>query len=405
MGKRRRESDEVARWAGLLAAGEGDAAGAAAWIAAGGTDPDLPGQWPEPLQVAVVERAADTADPTLLAALAAAGLSKRGAKALRRARHRLRNRGIEVPEPQGAGTVERGREREPSSLLTDVDATGSRILLLVRSADEGVDVAEAREHVLDGLVALRQSELSRREYREQVERGLTARGVPHIEIDYASARDLLVRARERARAAGRADAAQAYGEAMIRFPRGGGSPRPGARAQLGAPDLAADRPALREAVRLHELDEFRTWAIAPEALDRLFLKLQEVEQSPLYINEAQKVEQRAAMIRRAAEESFDEPVRELHAARLEAMADYLLWSDREAEAWLALVAATHLADRSQDVIENPFVMSMVDKLLPKVGAAAGEPGLVAAPPGVEAADATPDGEDEDQGGGGLIVLP
>jgi len=174
---------------------------------------------------------------------------------------------------------------------------------------------------------------------------------------------------------------------MVRFPRGDASPRAGARALLGPLSDADRRDALREAARLHELDEFRSWFLPHEQLELLHLKIQEVESSELYINDAQREEQRVAAFRRVAEEYFSGPERELQAARIEAMTDYLLWSDREAEARLALAVADHLADPECDINENAFAMAMIDKIHRRAGAVPASEGSSA----------------EEESGGGLIV--
>jgi hypothetical protein len=288
---------------------------------------------PEPLALAVLEGAVLAGSPALPEALATSA-HKALAKAAKKALYRLRSRGIDVPE---ARPVQEPPAPRPAStpetlpaVLSRLDGLGERVMELARPLRGGgvelIQVLFTDEH---GVVRLEVGETNRNTYRRMVKEATAPGPDGAVEITHAEAVERL------AAAAGqnlRSRSAFPKGtEAVLRHL--GIEPR---ETVLELPPPEPDDERLsREAHTLHDDPEVRGWMPPVAELERLALKVDEIETSPLALSPAQRDEELIQAARSLAHAFFTPEVRRLYAGRLWEMA---LHFERRERPHLAQVA-------------------------------------------------------------------
>ncbi|MEK6608567.1 MAG: hypothetical protein AABZ30_12980 [Myxococcota bacterium] len=252
--------------------------------------------------------------------------SKDVAKQARRALHKLRSRGVAVPEPPAppprfAPTPTRV-ETDAVALASAADGGGQRAVWLVRDQT----IYEARISETAGLVELLFGEAGRRQVRTIRDKLLALADLLVADVPPDYARWLMEEAYERTLAARRAvppgfaRARPALGPAERRFQR---------HPALDAVELAAE---LDDPAPFLDGPVVRTWAPEREALDRCALHLAEVDQSRIVVDQRQRDEQRAATLAREADAYFTPERRALWGLRLLDVAYLLHARRRDAEA-------------------------------------------------------------------------
>jgi hypothetical protein len=316
-------------------------------------------------------------DAEALARLAESS-DKATAKAARRGLHALRSRGVKVvapaprpPAPAPSPSPTAAAAAELPCLASSIDASGERALWLVR-ADRGggMLVYEAYVHESHGVSQFRRSELSRKSWRKVGrELGGDREHFSVAEVPWSYARAELEEAYRRNLATGRA--------APVEFLR--------ARPQLGKAEPLAQHPALEiwpeapveavaEAARLHELAECRAWIPEQEELERTAIKLSEVAQSQLVVDEQQRRAARADALARAVREYFADPARRARWRRRLLDTAYLLHQrGRDDDGALARAVAEQMA-AGGPAEESPFAQRLFEKCfrLDEPAAEAGE---------------------------------
>jgi hypothetical protein len=251
-------------------------------------------------------------------------LPKAGRKALRRAHHRLRSRGVDLPEVKPAQLVATLEGR--GVLECHVYNTGrskARRFLRDFQQREGFATVPAPSEAVRALV--------RRIAAQQPPDRQLPRGFSEWQSQLANAPE--------------------------------GAPTPGglARAELGGEPEPA---ALRRAAELVSGAEVGPWPPAPEVLQRLAERLGEVTRGAVIVSEAQRREQAEQVLENGLEEIFAEPFSNQTAARFEETA-YVFWKrDRENDARDCLAAAA--AFRAGGAKENPVAKAIVEVVLAPV---------------------------------------
>ncbi|HJZ85852.1 MAG TPA: hypothetical protein VKN99_11810 [Polyangia bacterium] len=288
------------------------------------------------------------------------------AKAARRGLHHLRTRGVKV----AAAPVARERTRTPEArpaaaevpcLASSIDGSGERAIWLARAEPGagGVSIYEAYVHEQNGLTGFRVSEATRKSFRQLVRELLgESKQFSVAEVPWRWARAEIEEAYRRNLSVGRA--------APVDFLR--------VRPQLGKAEPLAEHPALelwpqapevpREAgLRLHELPECRPWVPDPIEIERVALKLGEVDQSQLLVNDQQKAAARADVMARAVREYFaDAGRRERMRRRLLDTAHLLALAGpaRAEDARAARAVADHFAPGASPE-DSPFAQRLFEK--------------------------------------------
>ena len=303
--------------------------------------------------------------PPLLAALFGRTPDKARRKALKRTWHRLKTRGLAVPEellPREEPEFGKVRPAAVKSLVSPILGNGESYLVLEGPREVlGGNFLVAR---LSDVLGLQECHLLNLKSQQVTEfwdhyrqHGLTE-WFP-VPGPYA------VRLLEEAYAgkAAVAQAKSAYGTLRDKVVKNWGAPEE-------APDLEQALPVLEpaEANRLLEQSRqlathpiFQTWMPVLEELNPWLDKVKEVEESPLVLSEPQKQARLDALFDEATQAIYPAAIRPFWRRRLLSMAYYLDLSQHPAEARLAQAAAADLgaAPRSAIAGENPFLKGLV----------------------------------------------
>lgn len=287
-------------------------------------------------------------------------LSKAGRKALRRVRHRLRSRGIEVeeaPREPRVATLPELDDRVGGAWISPLDPAGARILYLIEPHPQGgVRLFEAVVDDARGLLGFDVYSAGRKKARAFL-RALTERPrFAAVEAPEDAARSLLARAV----AAHPADRPLPRGFAEWRShlaPRDEKTPLPGAVAEeaLGA------RGEPEAAAALVREGRVGPWPPREEVLRKIYERLREALESRVVVSEAAKREQIDGLLEDAATEIFEGEGSRQAAHRLRETA-YVLWrGDEEAEARACLAGAA--AFEAQEPRANPVARALVEAML------------------------------------------
>ncbi len=351
----------------------------------GAPEPD-PG-WPEHLIAALAELR-HPGVPPLLAALFGGEADPRIRKALKKALHRLKTRGIPVPAdlpPAPDAAPRPAPAPEVAARVTPIFGPGERFLVLEGSrAVLGGTVVVARLSDTAGIVEFHNLAANRAQ-RQELRDSLAQQGLSEwAEAPPAYA----VRLLEEAYALNpEAAAAAEYAAIRDRLWRRLGRPEEAPDPETAMPAVS-DRelaPALDEARELARHPWFHSWLPEPSRLAPWLAKLMEAETSPLILAEHQKQARREAILEEAVRELFPPTSRELLRRRLLHQAYYchLRQLGREARALKAAAQDLALPQKSPLLGESPFLLALVHAALRRAreSQAPPSPGLVAPPAG------------------------
>ena len=309
--------------------------------------------------------------PPLLAALFGACGDKERRKALKRAFHKLKTRGVPVStellpreEPTlGAPPYPAIVKAEVSPVLGNGDSyvilegpkeiLGGNFLVARLS-----DVAGLRECHLLNIKGKQQQNEFWDHYRQH---GLSQ----WFPVPGAYAARLLEQGWKHPDA--EAAAKSSYGALRQKVLENWGRPE-------DAPDLEAELPPLDPGERSRLLEQsrqlvtdplFQTWMPALEEISPWLEKFQEVQDSPLVLSDQQKQVRTDALLDEATRTHYPPENRPFWRRRLLAMAYYLKEGHRLEEARTARAAADELADPAPSSLsgENPFLKSLVQLAL------------------------------------------
>jgi hypothetical protein len=304
-------------------------------------------------------------DPTPLLAADAGALSKVAKKALRRAHHRLRSRGVEIGEPVAervVATIGQVEEALSGAVLTAVDPRGSRMAYLVEPNPSGG--TRIFEIMLDDERGIGAFEIysAARGKASRFLQSLTRRGDrPAVDAPSDSVRALI--ARVASHQPSTRSAPRSFSEWRSRITSvDDGTPTPGmlAREALGAVG-AADAERATELVRERSLGP---WPPETPVLQETAEKIVELEKSEIEISDTARREQVDGILAGAVVELYAEPYASRCAERFEEMA-YVYWKwEQEDDARACLAAAD--AFGSSTSTEQPLARVMLEVLLSPV---------------------------------------
>jgi hypothetical protein len=321
---------------------------------------------PLPESIPEVETALAQQDVRALQTLAAAP-DKQTAKAAKRALHRLRARGVVIPEVQAKPETRPGpaasrlpEAREPF-LASVIDGNGDRVVLMPLKAPLGFELHVAILSEERGIVELSAQQFSRRQLRAIIaEHDSEAREVLR-EIPAAKAAALLAEAiqlnPESSNVPRARELLRTLSVASPPVTSSAPDPRSGAAVETDARD---DR-ALRESAQLLESPALRGYAPTREVLEAIGQKLEEVMVSPLLVDETQRLAQMRHALERSAAEFFTPARRALLGARLRDAAEFFASrGDGENAARARAVSAALSSERP--VQEIPFARGMFERI-------------------------------------------
>jgi hypothetical protein len=296
----------------------------------------------------------------VLLALDDGSLPREGCKALRRLRHRLRSRGVDVeekaPEPR-VSSLPPVEDVLSEGYVSPIDPSGTRIAYLLEANPSGG--ARLFEVVIDdrlGVVDCQAYSSGRAKVRKFL-RQVTGRAhfaaaeAPPDSVRALIARAVAVQAADRSLPQGFSEWRARLTEVQDETP----TPGELVRGALGDDPAASD---LRPAVELVKQGRVGPWPPSQDALASLAERLEETISSPLIVSGTTRREQIDAVIREFLEETYTDEgaAREAHRFRETA---YVFWKRGDEEAATACLAAA-LAFESAPIGENQVARAMLE---------------------------------------------
>jgi hypothetical protein len=304
--------------------------------------------------------AVEPAGEEILLAFDEGSLPKAGRKLLRRVRHGLRSRGVEVvekaPEPM-VSSLPPIQDELSGGYVSPIDPSGTRIAYLLESNPSGG--ARLFEVVIDdhlGVVDCQVYSSGRskvRQFLRQVtgREHFAAAEAPPDSVRALIARAAAVQAADRSLPQGFSDWKARLTDVQK------DTPTPGelVRQALGDGPAAAD---LEPAVELVKQGRVGPWPPSQDALEGLAERLEDTVSSPLIVSGATRRQRIDTVIGEFLEETYTEAgaAREAHRFR---EAGYVFWKRGDEEAARTCLAAA-LAFESSPIGENPVARAMLE---------------------------------------------
>lgn len=311
-------------------------------------------------------RIAEPAALEFLASLEKRAADKEIRKEVRRSLFKLAQKGFTAPRPEPnepanpKPILKLGSEIE--GYLSSVDGAGGRLVWLARpQAGSGLQLLQGMVSDREGLVQAGGALLRRKELRRMAEEIKKNHGVTMISIPWEYGDQILYEGFEKARTLGRGE----LDFPSLRSIFNASKPKPLSHPVydcLSTDDVHSG--AWRElSRRLLDEPEFRPWVLDEDWVKPYLEKVGTAQESRLVLNQVQKEERFAGIVRDAVRELFSGEVGRLFQKRMEDMALYLYETKREEQAKLALALALQLKEENLGMLDISFFTGLVQKSL------------------------------------------
>lgn len=313
---------------------------------------------------------------------------KRLKKEIRRSLFKLAQRGVAAPQVE----ADRASRREPilglgpriEGYLSSVDGAGGRLVWLAKpQAGSGIQLLQGMVSDREGLVRVGAAVVKRKELRAMAREIKERHGVTMISVPWEYADRWLYEAYEAARARGQSGIEQFT---SLRALFASGKPEEAAHpvyARVSGDEARSG--AWRElSRRLLEEPEFRPWVLDEDWVEPYLAQIERAQESRLVLNEMQKEERLAGIVRDAIGGLFSPEKAKILQRRMEDMALHLIETGREAEARLALSVGLQFAEGNPGPLDISFLTGLAQKsfafyLGRRKAKAAEEPSLIVKP--------------------------
>jgi hypothetical protein len=302
--------------------------------------------------------------PTLLAALFGEARDKVRRKALKKTLHRLKTRGVSVPDdllPREEAAIGAPRPGTAAVFVSSIFGTGESYVILEGPPEVlGGNFLASRVSDTEGFKECALLSLNRKEQREFWEHFREQGLVEWFSPSPAYAVRLLEEAYTRNPDAG--SGTSQYVALREKIFRHWGHPEAAPDLDLARPPIpAAERGRFLEHARKLALNPlFHSWLPRREEIEPWLAKLQEVQDSPLVLSDQQKQVRADAVLEEATLALYPRESRAAWRRRLLTMAYYLHLQGREEDSGAARAAADlDDPDRSGLTGENPFLKGLV----------------------------------------------
>ncbi len=286
-------------------------------------------------------------------------------KEIRRSLFKLSQKGLTVPENKPSGSIglssllKAGSETE--GYMSSVDGGGGRLLWIAKpQPGHGLQTIQAMVSDREGLLRLGGAHIRRKELRNMSREIKDKHGVSMISVPWEYADQTLYEAYEKSKSRGRT------GFENFRELRAG--------IASGKPKLQ-DHPIYRrlssetvnegawreQSRRLLEEPELHFWFIDEDWVKPYLSQLEEAQSSRLVLNQVQKEERLAGIVRDAVKAFCAGEIGPLLQRRMEDMALYFLETGREDAARLSLAVAFQISTGDPGPLDISFLTGLVHK--------------------------------------------
>lgn len=312
-------------------------------------------------------RIAEPAALEFLTSLEKRAADKEIRKEIRRSLFKLAQKGFTVPRPEPNEPVnpkpilKLGLQIE--GYLSSVDGAGGRLVWLARpQVGSGLQLLQGMVSDREGLVQAGGSLLRRKELRRMAQDIKENHGITMISIPWEYGDQILYEGYEKTKTLGRGGVEQFP---SLRSIFNASKPKPLSHPVYDC--LSTDNVhsgAWRElSRRLLDEPEFRPWVLDEDWVKPYLEKVGTAQESRLVLNQVQKEERFASIVRDAVRELFSGEVGRLFQKRMEDMALYLYETKREEQAKLALALALQLKEENLGMLDISFFTGLVQKSL------------------------------------------
>lgn len=317
--------------------------------------------------VFLLGRIPDTASVKALTDLERTTSDKEVQREIRRALYKLAQKGLSVSRPDS------NRESPPKQTfslspevegyLSSVDGIGGRLVWLARpQAGSGIQLLQGMVSDREGLLRVGGALIRRKELRHMAQDIKKNHGFIMISIPWKYGDQILYEGFEKAKSLGRSGVEQFPSLRAIFNPT---KPKPSPHPIYSRLDPDESRSgAWRELCRrILDEAEFRPWILDEDWVKPYLQQVEEAQESRLVLNQLQKEERIAGIVRDAVREIFSGERARIFQRRMEDMALYLLETDRGEQGRLALAVALQLGEGDLGALDVSFVTGLIQKSL------------------------------------------
>jgi len=283
---------------------------------------------------------------------------------IKRSLFKLSQKGVVLPpepsaEKKSAPLFE--RELEVEAYMSAVDGAGGRLIWIAKPQPKhGLQVIQAMVHDHEGLVRFGGVQMKRKELRAMADDIKQQHGVTMIAIPWEFADRMVYEGYEKAKARGQSGLEEFH---AIRSVIATGKPKAGAHPiyeKLGAADMR-DGAWREQSRRLLEEPELRYWVIIDEWVQDCLAALHEAQSSPLVLNQVQKEERLASVVRDAVKKLCAGDNGRALMRRMEDMSLYFSETGRLDQAKLSLAVAQQVATGDPGPLDVSFLTGLMQK--------------------------------------------
>ena len=312
-------------------------------------------------------RVADAASLDALISLEQSAKDKEIKREVRRSLFKLAQKGLSRPEPAPADTPAPKAlfktAPEIEAYMSSVDGAGGRLVWLARpQAGSGLQLLQGMVGDRHGLLRVGGMVVRRKELRRMAQEIKEKHGVTMISVPWDYADMILYEGYEKARLSGQSGIEQFSSLRAIFNPI---KPKPSRHPIFDRLDAADARSGdwRERSRRLLDEPEFRYWILDEDWIRPYLEQIEEAQGSRLVLNQVQKEERFAGIVRDAAREIFSGARGEILQRRMEDMALYLCETKREELAKLAFAVALQLAEGDLGILDVSFLTGLMQKSL------------------------------------------
>lgn len=286
-------------------------------------------------------------------------------KEIRRSLFKLSQKGLAVPEARtsdstGVTSLLKSAS-DVEAYMSAVDGAGGRLLWIVKpQAGHGLQTIQAMLSDREGLLRLGGAQIRRKELRNMRREIKDKHGIEMISLPWEYADQTLYAAYEKTKAQGRSGFENFH---ELRAVIGAGKPKQQEHPiyrRLNADDVTGG--SWREkSRRLLEEPELRFWFFDEDWVAPYLSQLEEAKSSRLVLNQVQKEERLAGIVRDAVKAFCAGEIGRVLQRRMEDMALYFLETGRDDAARLSLAVAIQIGAGDPGPLDISFLTGLVQK--------------------------------------------
>jgi hypothetical protein len=310
-------------------------------------------------------RIAEPASVEALAKIENEARDKMLKKEIRRSLFKLSQKGLAVPEARtSASTSVISLLKSPSDIeayMSAVDGAGGRLLWIVRpQAGHGLQTIQAMLSDREGLLRVAGAHIRRKELRNMTREIKEKHGIEMISLPWEYADQTLYAAYEKTKTQGRSGFENFH---ELRAGIASGKPRQQEHPiyRRFNPDIVTGGSWREQSRRLLEEPELRFWFLDEDWVMPYLSQLEEAKSSRLVLNQVQKEERLAGIVRDAVKAFCAGEIGAVLQRRMEDMALYFLETGRDDAARLSLAVAIQIGSGDPGPLDISFLTGLVQK--------------------------------------------